>query len=276
VKEKTSIAAADDDRQFAANEAEEIRRLLKKTAETIVIIGQKLTAVKARLKHGEWGDWLRSEFDWDPRTAQRFMNVGERFKNDNLSDLNIAPSALYLLAAPSTPEEVRESVLDQAKAGERITHSAAQQAIDSQAASEPPAKADPCAVRTMALALGKICVLRLYREGGYATFEECLSAKFDAETAELINDGRLWDPAIEAEILASPEFLEMKSRWGSLSGALKEYVRRREYKMGKWLADLQEKGIYKGKGMTAEELLTLAPNDIAICSIELAALGNVS
>lgn len=128
MKTETAIALTDD-QQFATTEAEEIRRLLRRAAKDIVTIGQKLIAVKARLNHGEWGAWLRSEFDWDSRTAQRFMSVGDRFKNDNLSDLNIAPSALYLLAAPSTPEDVRREMLERARNGEKITVRTAEESI---------------------------------------------------------------------------------------------------------------------------------------------------
>jgi hypothetical protein len=128
VNVETSIALTDE-QQFAANEAEEIRGLLKRAARDIVVIGQKLIAVKARLGHGQWGAWLRDEFDWDERTARRFMSVGERFKTDNLSDLDIAPSALYLLAAPSTPENVGNDILARARAGEKITHRDALEAV---------------------------------------------------------------------------------------------------------------------------------------------------
>ena len=38
------------------------------------------------------------------------MNVAGNFKNDNLSVLSIAPSALYLLASPSTPESARQVI----------------------------------------------------------------------------------------------------------------------------------------------------------------------
>lgn len=117
------------DRKLAAKEAEEIRKLLKRAARDIATIGQKLIAVKAALNHGEWGEWLRREFDWDSRTAQRFMSVGERFKNDNLSDLDIAPSALYLLAAASTPDAVSHDIISRARAGARITHKDALDAI---------------------------------------------------------------------------------------------------------------------------------------------------
>ena len=127
--------------EFARTEAEEIRRLLGKTAEHLLEVGRRLIDVKATLNHGEWGDYLRREFDWNERTAQRFMNVAERFKNDNLSDLNIAPSALYLLSAPSTPDEVRGEIIDRARTGERITHGAAKAAI--QASKLPVLEIDP-------------------------------------------------------------------------------------------------------------------------------------
>lgn len=117
------------DLQFAAQEAEEIRQMLRRAALDIATIGQKLAAVKARLKHGDWGPWLRREFAWDERTAQRFMLVGQRFKNDNLSDLNITPSTLYLLAAPSTPKNVAQVILDKARGGKKIKHKDAIAAI---------------------------------------------------------------------------------------------------------------------------------------------------
>jgi len=117
------------DRQFAAQEAEEIRQLLKKTAENIAIIGQKLIAVKARLPHGQWGAWVRDECELSERTAQNFMNVAERFKSENFADLKIEPSALYRLAAPSTPKDISDKVITRAKAGERITHKATVTAI---------------------------------------------------------------------------------------------------------------------------------------------------
>lgn len=138
MKEKTANGSALV--RFATREAEEIRGLLKRAARDIVTIGQKLIAVKARLPHGAWGEWLRAEFDWDERTARRFMSVGECFKSDKLSDLDIAPSALYLLAAPSTPEDVRQSMLEQAQAGARITLAAVRSAIGGdEAKALPPA-----------------------------------------------------------------------------------------------------------------------------------------
>jgi hypothetical protein len=39
------------------------------------------------------------------------MNVATEFKSINFIDLEIAPSALYLLAAPSTPEPARQEAI---------------------------------------------------------------------------------------------------------------------------------------------------------------------
>ncbi len=40
------------------------------------------------------------------------MRVAHQFKCDNLSHLPITPTALYALAAPSTPDEIRQAALE--------------------------------------------------------------------------------------------------------------------------------------------------------------------
>ena len=102
--------------------AGEIKGLIKRTAKNIIEIGKKLNEVKQLTPHGVFGAWLATEFDLAFSTAQRFMRVAERFKSVNLTDLNFAPSALYVLAAPSTPESAREEAIDRAQVGEVITH----------------------------------------------------------------------------------------------------------------------------------------------------------
>ena len=108
----------------------EIRDRMGRAAQNVVEIGTRLIAVKKQLRHGEFGDWLQAEFGWDDRTARRMMNVADTFKSDKLSDLNIAPSALYLLASPSTPEDVRTEFIEKAKAGEPVTHADVKAAIE--------------------------------------------------------------------------------------------------------------------------------------------------
>lgn len=103
----------------------EIRALMKLSFESIIQIGQKLKLVKQHLGHGYFRTWLESEFDWSIWTATKFMQVAERFDETSFSGLDIAPSALYELAAPSTPEAAREEALARAASGESINYTTA-------------------------------------------------------------------------------------------------------------------------------------------------------
>ena len=103
----------------------EIRSLLRRTAQDIFDVGQKLIEVKAQLGHGHFRTWLNTEFDWSIWTATKFMQVADKFKCVKFSHLDIAPSALYELAAPSTPDYVRCEAIERASHGETITHSLA-------------------------------------------------------------------------------------------------------------------------------------------------------
>lgn len=97
----------------------EIKALMRTTAQGIIDIGSKLIEVKQKLGHGNFGNWLKAEFDWTQQTAVNFMRVADKFKNFiNLTD--IAPSALYLLAAPSTPDEVRDHFIEQSQNGTSV------------------------------------------------------------------------------------------------------------------------------------------------------------
>ncbi|NMG09935.1 DUF3102 domain-containing protein [Brasilonema sp. UFV-L1] len=100
----------------------EIKNLMRHTTQDIIEIGQKLTDVKAQLEHGNFRNWLKAEFDWSVKTASRFMQVAEKFKCVKLAHLDIAASALYLLASPSTSEEARAEALKCASLGENITY----------------------------------------------------------------------------------------------------------------------------------------------------------
>jgi hypothetical protein len=112
--------------QFVQKQTGEIRMLMRRTTQDIFEIGRKLIEIKKRLGHGRFLDWLEAEFDWTERTARHFMRVAEVFEPETVSHLPLAPSALYLLAAPSTPEIAREEALTRAQAGESITKKTAQ------------------------------------------------------------------------------------------------------------------------------------------------------
>lgn len=107
-------------RKTVSRLTDELHLLVKRTAEDICFIGQKLIEVKGLLGRGKFGDWLKHEFDWSHDTANRFMAVARRFQNTQIAEYAIAPSALYLLASSSVPDEVVEAVLERAAEGEKI------------------------------------------------------------------------------------------------------------------------------------------------------------
>jgi hypothetical protein len=89
-----------------------------------------LTEAKARCGHGNWLPWLKREFDWSERTARHFAGVYEMSKMENFADLeSLEISALYLLAAPSTPEFLRDDVAARVRAGEAPTLSDIRHAV---------------------------------------------------------------------------------------------------------------------------------------------------
>lgn len=90
-------------------EAQEIRQLLKRSAQNIVDIGLRLTRVKEQLK-GTFLSWVERELGISPDTAQRFMKVAGRFQGRIEQFSHVDISALYLLASPSTPDEVIQAV----------------------------------------------------------------------------------------------------------------------------------------------------------------------
>jgi hypothetical protein len=57
------------------------------------------------------------------------MSVAERFKSAKIADLPIQPSAAYLLAAPSVPDEARQVAVEKAEAGEEITFATAKKIV---------------------------------------------------------------------------------------------------------------------------------------------------
>lgn len=97
----------------------------------IVTIGKRLIEVKDMIPHGEFTDWIAGEFQMDERAAQRMMNVARQYGDiQNRQTLSVfSPSVLYLLAAPSTPEEARAEVEQAAAAGQKITVEFARETI---------------------------------------------------------------------------------------------------------------------------------------------------
>lgn len=147
VVEQAAVALAYDYSTVAEVYREAVRRSalvikprLKRAAEDIFVIGKELNATKALLPHGEYTKWLDVEFGLSERMAQRFVNVYERLgvKSDIMSVL--PPTTLYLLAAPSTPDEAIKAVEQQLDAGGRISVAYVQDVItNAKQKARPPA-----------------------------------------------------------------------------------------------------------------------------------------
>ncbi len=119
----------------------EIKDRIRRSAQDIFEIGERLIEVKEHLQYQRsgngFGAWLKAEFDWSADTAGRFINVAQRFgKVPQFAELSA--SVLYLLASPSTPDEARAEALERAEAGERISHTEAKAIVAAHAPAKKP------------------------------------------------------------------------------------------------------------------------------------------
>ena len=118
------------DIQFVKQTTREVNLLLERSTGDIIAIGQKLIEMKDRLGHGHWRAWLQTQWPLDISLANRWMNVAR--KCGQFPHLKIPRSTLYLLAANSTPDTLREEFVRRVEAGEPpMTHSELKAEIDS-------------------------------------------------------------------------------------------------------------------------------------------------
>ncbi len=122
----------DETLSFLQSRTEEIRRLLRRTSQDIVDIGNYLIEVKERLEYGQFYKWLDAEFHWSYASASRFMGVAEKFGSSsfNVQELAILPTALYELLPPSVPEEAIAEVFEVAKSGQVVGRKIAKEIKD--------------------------------------------------------------------------------------------------------------------------------------------------
>ena len=90
-------------------------------AESIIEVGHDLIEQKKALGHGHFKTWVAAEIDVSYETVVNWMRVAKEFGDKFSTVENLAPTALYALAAPSTPEPVRAEVLERAAGGEKVT-----------------------------------------------------------------------------------------------------------------------------------------------------------
>jgi hypothetical protein len=117
----------------------------KQSVDGAIEIGRLLSVVREQVPYGDWLRWLKEEFDWTDRHARNFVNVYRLTQRPDrleiISNLRISPTALYLLAAPRTPDKVRDAVLARAAAGEKVSVAEVGEAIAASGADDQPSAA---------------------------------------------------------------------------------------------------------------------------------------
>ncbi len=114
-------AGLDTPAQIVAREAvEHIGSLQQRLITDIIEIGRTLLRVKETVGHGHFLPWLRGEFDWTERTAQNFMSAAERFGPNPKCVSHLPLATVYRLAAPGTPDDLREKIIARLEGGEAV------------------------------------------------------------------------------------------------------------------------------------------------------------
>jgi hypothetical protein len=113
-----------DAADFLRQAANQIRSCREGMAREIIRMGMTLHGAKAHLLHGQFGPWLKAEFNMSERTAENYMSVAKEFGNKSETVADLPLKLLYGLAAPSTPKQIREKVVADLEAGKTIDHRA--------------------------------------------------------------------------------------------------------------------------------------------------------
>jgi hypothetical protein len=113
---------------------ETIERVRKTTAEGVMKLGLELSAAQQKLSNhgnGKFEKWCSVRCGLSPQHARRMIAVSDSFKDSNIMFASSEPTALYLLSAPSCPEEATQEAIELAEKGERITAKLARDIIKS-------------------------------------------------------------------------------------------------------------------------------------------------
>ena len=103
------------DRRTVEEAAVDILANGQRLQQSAVAIGERLQSVKRLLPHGKFGEWCSTEFAMSQKTAENLMNVAREF-GDKIETVSIlTDSAMYMLAAPSTPPAARDQAIQEAQ-----------------------------------------------------------------------------------------------------------------------------------------------------------------
>ncbi len=120
------------DRDWLRRRTEDVGTFSYRIGCDYVRLGVILGEVRGRLRHGTYLAWLAAETPFTPAHAKRLRAVGHAFGEYVAQMAQIepfAPSALYLLAQPQVPAQVREYAVELAAEGKPVTRADAQEMI---------------------------------------------------------------------------------------------------------------------------------------------------
>ena len=93
-------------------------RIKARNSDYAVETGNDLIAAKALVGHGQWGQWLKENFDWSKSSAHSYMKMAKEVaKNPEFGDLK--PASIAALTAKNVPEAVKSEVIADLQAGKK-------------------------------------------------------------------------------------------------------------------------------------------------------------
>jgi hypothetical protein len=130
MKETFNYADLDaETRIVVSQEDKEFDRYIEDSGRGFIRACQSLQRIHEALRYKRPGfvDYIATKPGLTNGTAYRMLSVAKMFPN--LGNIDAAPSALYLLAAPSTPDEAREDALARVASGETLTYQSARDVV---------------------------------------------------------------------------------------------------------------------------------------------------
>lgn len=106
-----AVIDADELEDAIAQATTVIQAYQRRTVEGIAVIGSKIRDIKTIIPHGRFMQWVVNELGMSVQTAENMMRAAALVEQ-NRNYCAFGPTILYELAAPSTPEPVRQAVLN--------------------------------------------------------------------------------------------------------------------------------------------------------------------
>lgn len=84
--------------EMANNAAANVEDQMRSAVQNAITAGRALIAAKAKVKHGEWLDWLKENWDYTPKLAQDYMRIANAKCCSHLESATSISEALRMIA----------------------------------------------------------------------------------------------------------------------------------------------------------------------------------